>query len=92
MPDASPRPFLLLLRERCPFQATVERLTGSSSAKTSAVVANRERRFLGIRDHTQMVSRMVHAVPPQLPAYHTAMVRGNDVDKPRNIAKSVTVE
>jgi glucosamine--fructose-6-phosphate aminotransferase (isomerizing) len=31
-------------------------------------------------------------VPLQLLAYHTALERGNDVDKPRNLAKSVTVE
>ena len=34
----------------------------------------------------------VHAVPLQLLAYHAALCRGTDVDKPRNLAKSVTVE
>jgi len=34
----------------------------------------------------------VHAIPVQLLAYHTALQRGTDVDKPRNLAKSVTVE
>jgi glucosamine--fructose-6-phosphate aminotransferase (isomerizing) len=34
----------------------------------------------------------VHSVPVQLLAYHTALVRGTDIDKPRNLAKSVTVE
>lgn len=38
------------------------------------------------------LSRQPHAVPLQLLAYHTACVRGTDVDKPRNLAKSVTVE
>jgi glucosamine--fructose-6-phosphate aminotransferase (isomerizing) len=38
------------------------------------------------------VSPIVHAVPLQLLAYHAALVRGTDVDKPRNLAKSVTVE
>ena len=33
-----------------------------------------------------------HVVPLQLLAYHTACARGTDVDKPRNLAKSVTVE
>ena len=33
-----------------------------------------------------------HVVPLQLLAYHTAFIRGNDVDKPRNLAKSVTTE
>ncbi|NZA25568.1 hypothetical protein H0E84_04170 [Luteimonas sp. SJ-92] len=35
---------------------------------------------------------IVHTIPVQLLAYHTALVRGTDVDKPRNLAKSVTVE
>jgi glutamine---fructose-6-phosphate transaminase (isomerizing) len=35
---------------------------------------------------------VVHAIPVQLLAYHAALRRGTDVDKPRNLAKSVTVE
>jgi len=35
---------------------------------------------------------MVYAIPVQLLAYHTALARGADVDQPRNLAKSVTVE
>ncbi|RFO94810.1 glutamine--fructose-6-phosphate transaminase (isomerizing) [Rhodoferax lacus] len=38
------------------------------------------------------LSPMLHVVPLQLLAYHTACARGTDVDKPRNLAKSVTVE
>ena len=38
------------------------------------------------------VAPMVHTVPLQLLAYHTAVMRGTDVDQPRNLAKSVTVE
>ena len=38
------------------------------------------------------LSPVLHAVPLQLLAYHTALARGTDVDKPRNLAKSVTVE
>ena len=38
------------------------------------------------------LSPILHVVPLQHLAYHTAFVRGNDVDKPRNLAKSVTVE
>jgi glucosamine--fructose-6-phosphate aminotransferase (isomerizing) len=37
-------------------------------------------------------SAIVYAVPVQLIAYHTAVVMGKDVDQPRNLAKSVTVE
>ncbi len=39
-----------------------------------------------------MLSPILHVVPLQLLAYHTALKRGTDVDKPRNLAKSVTVE
>ena len=35
---------------------------------------------------------LVYAVPVQLLAYHVAVVKGTDVDQPRNLAKSVTVE
>ncbi|MDO8267363.1 MAG: glutamine--fructose-6-phosphate transaminase (isomerizing) [Moraxellaceae bacterium] len=39
-----------------------------------------------------ILSPIVHTIPVQLLAYHTALARGTDVDKPRNLAKSVTVE
>jgi glucosamine--fructose-6-phosphate aminotransferase (isomerizing) len=39
-----------------------------------------------------LLSPVVHTIPVQLLAYHTALARGTDVDKPRNLAKSVTVE
>ena len=39
-----------------------------------------------------LLSPILHVVPLQLLAYHTACARGTDVDKPRNLAKSVTVE
>ena len=42
--------------------------------------------------HSGLLSPVVHAIPVQLLAYHTALRRGTDVDKPRNLAKSVTVE
>ena len=42
--------------------------------------------------HAGPLSPIVHAIPVQLLAYHTALRRGTDVDKPRNLAKSVTVE
>ncbi|BDT78041.1 glutamine--fructose-6-phosphate aminotransferase [isomerizing] [Polynucleobacter yangtzensis] len=43
-------------------------------------------------EHYGNLSPILHVVPLQLLAYHTACVRGTDVDKPRNLAKSVTVE
>ena len=42
--------------------------------------------------HAGLLSPILHTVPLQLLAYHTALHRGTDVDKPRNLAKSVTVE
>lgn len=42
--------------------------------------------------HVGVLSPIVHAIPVQLLAYHTALIKGTDVDKPRNLAKSVTVE
>ena len=39
-----------------------------------------------------LIAPLVHAVPIQLLAYHTAVHKGTDVDQPRNLAKSVTVE
>ena len=42
--------------------------------------------------HVGILSPIVHTIPVQLLAYHVALARGTDVDKPRNLAKSVTVE
>ncbi|HQN64854.1 MAG TPA: glutamine--fructose-6-phosphate transaminase (isomerizing) [Methylophilus sp.] len=42
--------------------------------------------------HVGVLSPILHTIPVQLLAYHTALMRGTDVDKPRNLAKSVTVE
>ena len=43
-------------------------------------------------EHYGKLSPILHTIPLQLLAYHTAVARGTDVDKPRNLAKSVTVE
>ena len=42
--------------------------------------------------HTGILSPIIHSIPVQLLAYHVALQKGTDVDKPRNLAKSVTVE
>ncbi|HHK5609117.1 TPA: glutamine--fructose-6-phosphate transaminase (isomerizing) [Neisseria cinerea] len=42
--------------------------------------------------HVGELSPVVHTIPVQLLSYHVALARGTDVDKPRNLAKSVTVE
>jgi glutamine---fructose-6-phosphate transaminase (isomerizing) len=45
-----------------------------------------------IPDTHEALAPVLAAIPLQLFAYHTAVARGNDVDQPRNLAKSVTVE
>ena len=45
-----------------------------------------------LTDHAGFLSPILHTVPLQLLAYHAALHKGTDVDKPRNLAKSVTVE
>jgi glucosamine--fructose-6-phosphate aminotransferase (isomerizing) len=47
---------------------------------------------INLIDHAGPLSPILHVVPLQLLAYHAALARGTDVDKPRNLAKSVTVE
>lgn len=48
--------------------------------------------ILRLPEHLGWLSPIVHVVPLQLLSYHAALVKGTDVDKPRNLAKSVTVE
>ena len=48
--------------------------------------------ILRLPEYAGLLSPIVHTIPLQLLAYHTAVIRGTDVDKPRNLAKSVTVE
>ncbi len=43
-------------------------------------------------EHYGALSPLLHVVPLQMLAYQTAVAKGTDVDKPRNLAKSVTVE
>ncbi|HEY6897478.1 MAG TPA: glutamine--fructose-6-phosphate transaminase (isomerizing) [Rhodocyclaceae bacterium] len=47
---------------------------------------------LRLPEHYGLLSPVLHVVPLQLLAYHAALVKGTDVDKPRNLAKSVTTE
>ena len=48
--------------------------------------------IIRLPEHYGLLSPVLHVVPLQLLAYHVALVKGTDVDKPRNLAKSVTVE
>jgi len=47
---------------------------------------------INLMDHAGALSPILHVVPLQLLSYHVALAKGTDVDKPRNLAKSVTVE
>ena len=47
---------------------------------------------LRLPEHYGLLSPILHVIPLQLLSYHAALVKGTDVDKPRNLAKSVTVE
>jgi len=48
--------------------------------------------LITVPDVPELLQPMLTVVPLQLLAYHAAVLRGHDVDKPRNLAKSVTVE
>ena len=48
--------------------------------------------ILRLPEHYGELSPILHVIPLQLMSYHVALVKGTDVDKPRNLAKSVTVE
>ena len=48
--------------------------------------------LMRLPEHYGQLSALLHVIPLQILAYHVALVRGTDVDKPRNLAKSVTVE
>ena len=58
----------------------------------SQVTAGEGMHLIRVSEHAGLLSPIVHVIPLQLLAYHTAVLRGTDVDKPRNLAKSVTVE
>jgi len=58
----------------------------------SHIVPSEGIHVIRLPEHYGLLSPILHVVPLQLLAYHTALARGTDVDKPRNLAKSVTVE
>jgi len=58
----------------------------------TAIVASEGIHVIRMPEHYGDLSPILHTIPLQLLAYHTACARGTDVDKPRNLAKSVTVE
>ncbi|MBE7523236.1 MAG: glutamine--fructose-6-phosphate transaminase (isomerizing) [Burkholderiales bacterium] len=60
--------------------------------RDSAIRADEGLHVIRLPEPVGMLSPIAHVVPLQLLAYHAAVIRGTDVDKPRNLAKSVTVE
>jgi glucosamine--fructose-6-phosphate aminotransferase (isomerizing) len=87
--------------QRRPAGKAQEQHAGSARARRRAVRAgrcrhpHRKQRRHARDPHARALRRpvaLLHVVPLQLLAYHTACARGTDVDKPRNLAKSVTVE
>ncbi len=64
-------------------------ITDEEGRRTGGVGAFRT---IAVPEADPFVSPMLYAVPVQLLAYHAAVFRGTDVDQPRNLAKSVTVE
>jgi glutamine---fructose-6-phosphate transaminase (isomerizing) len=58
----------------------------------SEITASEGVNVIKLPEHYGQLSPILHVVPLQLLSYHVALVKGTDVDKPRNLAKSVTVE
>jgi glucosamine--fructose-6-phosphate aminotransferase (isomerizing) len=68
------------------------RLILMTDAKGASAAAGQTAETLILPAVHPAVAPLVYAVPAQLLAYHTAVIMGTDVDQPRNLAKSVTVE
>ena len=64
-------------------------VTDARGAKDAAIASVET---IILPDMSTTVTPLVYAIPVQLIAYHTAAAIGTDVDQPRNLAKSVTVE
>lgn len=63
-----------------------------ADANATVAAASAGMHVIRMPEHYGALSPILHTVPLQLLAYHTALALGTDVDKPRNLAKSVTVE
>ena len=63
-----------------------------TDAKGAARIGHHAQHTVVIPDSDPFVAPILYTLPVQLLAYHTAVLKGTDVDRPRNLAKSVTVE
>jgi glucosamine 6-phosphate synthetase-like amidotransferase/phosphosugar isomerase protein len=71
----------------------VEVLMGRAGAAVArAAVAAHATHVLRVPAASQLLAPLVYLIPLQLLSYHVAVARGCPIDKPRNLAKSVTVE
>jgi glutamine---fructose-6-phosphate transaminase (isomerizing) len=68
------------------------RLILVSDAEGATAAVGQPLHTLRLPSMPEMIAPLAYAIPMQLIAYHTAVARGTDVDQPRNLAKSVTVE
>ena len=62
------------------------------TSKSTNITASENVFVLEVPEVANSLAAMAYVVPLQLLAYHVAVQRGTDVDQPRNLAKSVTVE
>jgi glucosamine--fructose-6-phosphate aminotransferase (isomerizing) len=49
-------------------------------------------KFIELPEIPELIAPLIYSIPLQLLAYHVAILKGTDIDQPRNLAKSVTVE
>jgi glucosamine--fructose-6-phosphate aminotransferase (isomerizing) len=63
-----------------------------TDAAGAAIAADGTQATLTLPAAGRLAAPLIYAIPAQLLAYHTAIAKGTDVDQPRNLAKSVTVE
>ena len=68
------------------------RVTLISNKKGISAAGDAPTHTIEVIDCHDFVAPMIYAIPVQLLAYHIAVEKGTDVDQPRNLAKSVTVE
>jgi glucosamine--fructose-6-phosphate aminotransferase (isomerizing) len=63
-----------------------------TDAAGAAIASDGTQATLALPAAGRLAAPLIYAIPAQLLAYHTAIAKGTDVDQPRNLAKSVTVE